>query len=169
LARQASDFQRKWFLKFEEALHQEACGPRWLKDERVATIVADALHYRDGSIYRLDAYCIMSNHVHTVFTPFLSSNDICEVLSPEGTQLLSRNPPLDRIMFSLKGYTAYESNRVLGRKGPFWQPESYDHVVRNAAAYDRIVRYVLNNPVKIGLVKQWQDWKWNYRRETPPQ
>lgn len=29
----------------------------------------------------------------------------------------------------------------------------------------RIVAYVLNNPVKAGYVKDWAEWKWNYRRD----
>ena len=70
------------------------------------------------------------------------------------------------IMKSLKGYTAHEANRILNRRGTFWEAESYDHFVRNDAEYDRIVRYVLNNPVKAGLVKNWRDWKWNWRRTT---
>jgi REP-associated tyrosine transposase len=58
------DFQRGWFVKFEEILHRAECGPTWLKDETIAQIVADSLHNRDGKVYRLDAYSIMSNHVH---------------------------------------------------------------------------------------------------------
>jgi REP-associated tyrosine transposase len=72
-------------------------------------------------------------------------------------------------MKSLKGFTAWECNRALGRKGTFWQQESYDHVIRDSAEFQRIVRYVLNNPVKAGLVKDWREWKWNYRRETGSQ
>jgi hypothetical protein len=64
--------QRSWFVKFESALHSETNGPLWLKDNGVAEIVSEALRYRDGRIYRLDAYCIMSNHVHVVFSPLLS-------------------------------------------------------------------------------------------------
>ena len=42
--------------------------------------------------------------------------------------------------------------------GPFWQPESYDHWVRDADELERIVTYIAANPVKAGLVKQAQDW-----------
>lgn len=157
------EFRRKWFVEFEDILHKEETGPTWLKDERVAKIVADALHYRDGKVYRLDAYCIMSNHVHAVFAPFLSAAELREVLLPEGLRFISKNPPLDRIMKSLKGYSAWEANGAIGRRGTFWQRESYDHVVRDNAEFDRIVKYVLNNPVKAGLVKEWQEWKWSYR------
>lgn len=162
------EFNRKWFTQFEDILHKEETGPIWLKDERVAKVVADALHYRNGKVYRLDAYCIMSNHVHTVFAPFLSAEELREILLPEGLRFKSKNPPLDRIMKSLKGYSAWEANGVIGRRGAFWQRESYDHVVRNDAEYDRIVKYVLNNPVKAGLVKKWQEWKWNYWRGYVP-
>ena len=163
------DFQRRWFVKFEEILHQAETGPTWLKDEQIARVVADALHKRDGEVYRLDAYCIMSNHVHAVFAPFLSFAELRETLLPEGLRFISKNPPLDVILKSLKGYTAWEANRALGRKGTFWQPESYDHVVRDEAEFHRIVKYVLENPVKAGLVKNWRDWKWSYRRKSVPQ
>ena len=153
-------------MKFEDILHKAECGPTWLKEERIARIVADSLHERDGKVYRLDAYSIMSNHVHAVFSPFLSERDLREILLPEGLRFVSRTPPLDVIMKSLKGYTAWECNRVLQRKGTFWQAESYDHVVRDGGEFQRIVNYVLNNPVKAGLVKDWRDWKWNYQRQS---
>ncbi len=160
------EFRRNWFAKFEDILHRANNGPTWLKDDQVAKIVADALLCRDGDVYRLDAYCIMSNHVHVVFAPSLSEEELREVSLPEGLRFVSKNPPLDAIMKSLKGYTAWGANRALGRKGTFWEEESYDHVVRDGAEFDRIVNYVLNNPVKAGLVKDWQEWKWSYRRKS---
>jgi len=162
------EFGRKWFVKFEDILHKTEAGPTWLKDDRVAKVVADALHYRDGNVYRLDAYCIMSNHVHAVFAPFLTAEELRQVLLPEGLRFISKNPPLDRIMKSLKGYSAWEANGAIGRRGAFWQRESYDHFVRDSAEFDRIVKYVLNNPVKAGLVKEWKGWKWSYWRDTVP-
>lgn len=110
----------------------------------------------------------MSNHVQAVFAPFLSAAELREILLPEGSGFISRNPPLDRIMKSLKGYSAWEANRCIGRKGAFWQLESYDRVVRDNAEFARIVKYVLNNPVKASLVREWREWKWNYRREAVP-
>ena len=65
-------FHRRWFKKFEDVLDGAATGPLWLKEERVAEIVDEALRFRDGDVYRLDAFCVMPNHVHAVFAPFLS-------------------------------------------------------------------------------------------------
>ena len=70
------------------------------------------------------------------------------------------------IMQPLKGYTARKANRLLGRSGAFWQHESYDHVVRNASEWQRIITYVFNNPIKAGLMDQWQKWQWSYYRDS---
>jgi len=47
------EFSRKWFVKFEDMLHKIEIGPTYLKDERVAKVVADALRYRDGKFTAL--------------------------------------------------------------------------------------------------------------------
>ena len=112
----------------------------------------------------------MSNHVHVVFTPLpIQSSDVAQTVSLHAndndtqTKSLCYNT-LSSIMQSLKGYTAHKANRLLGRKGAFWQQESYDHVVRDANEWQRIVTYVLNNPVKAGLVDRWEKWQWSYCR-----
>jgi putative transposase len=53
----------------------------------------------------------MANHVHVLFEPRVT---------------------VARIMGGIKGVTAREANRILGRIGqPFWQDESFDHWIRN--------------------------------------
>lgn len=68
-------------------------------DERIADIVAEGLHYRDGNVFRLDAYSVMPNHVHTVFKPLplVQPVDLEDVNDPSHS--------LASIMMSLKGYT----------------------------------------------------------------
>ena len=152
------EWKQQWFRKFEKTLDNAQSGPLWLKDERIAKEVAESLHYRDGKVYRLDAYCIMANHVHIVFAPL--------AIQPAGeaqTNSLRYNT-LASIMQSLKGYTAWKANRLLGRSGAFWHHESYDHSVRNTSQWQQIVTYVLNNPVKAGLIKDWKKWRWSYYR-----
>jgi len=154
-----TEFHRRWFARFEEILHKAETGPTWLADSRIAQIVSDSLAYRDGRVYDLLSYCIMSNHVHSVFTPFLNETSVIE---EPVYGVMSDDAPLPAIMQSLKGYTAYKANRVLGRSGQFWDEESYDHEVRSSGELRRIIRYVLNNPVKARLVQHWSEWKWSY-------
>ena len=51
------------------------------------------------------------------------------------------------ILHSWKSFTANEINRRVGKTGPLWQHESYDHIVRNERAMDAIRRYIRENPV----------------------
>jgi putative transposase len=145
--------QRRLFGQLDQALDQATSGPCWLRDPKVAALVAESLHYLDGRMVDLLVFCLMPNHVHVVLTPLLQDETEYYALS--------------RIMHSLKGYTAGRANRLLGRTGAFWHHESYDHVVRNAAELERIVAYVLNNPVKAGLVEDWREWRWTYCKNTP--
>jgi len=159
------NLNREWFLKSEEILHRANNGPTWMKDERVADKVAENLHRLDGEAYRLDAFSVMSNHVHTVFKPFLSDRDLLESWDEDqGLFLTSDHPGLAKIMHALKGRSARECNLILARSGSFWEHESFDHVIRRGK-FDKTIRYVLNNPVKVGLVSDWQQWRWNYCRK----
>ena len=139
------------FGRFDAALDNNRSGPHWLRDEAVANMVVESLNYRNGRQYELITFCIMSNHVHIVFKPLPKDDGEYYALST--------------IMHSLKGNTARNANRLLNRNGRFWQPESYDHFVRDEAELGRIIRYVLNNPVKAGLVEEWGDWPWSYVKD----
>ena len=63
-------------------------------------------------------------------------------------------------MKSLKGFTAREAIKLLDRKGTFWQAESYDREIRDDIEFWRVIRYILNNPVKAGLCPKPEDWKY---------
>ncbi len=139
---------KRQFGRFDKTLDASTYGPTWLKDARIAEVVAEALLYRDGRVYELDCFTIMSNHVHAVFAPLKDESGVCYGLT--------------RIMHSLKRRTASLANELLGREGSFWQGESYDRVVRDEDEWQRIIGYVLNNPVKAGLVQEWRDWPWTY-------
>ena len=52
---------------------------------------------------------------------------------------------------SWKKWTALQINRALGRTGRFWQDESFDHLVRSPAAFDKFRRYIAENPSKAKL------------------
>jgi REP element-mobilizing transposase RayT len=83
----------------------------------------------------------MANHVHLLIRPAIAPAHLLK---------------------SLKGATAREANRLLGRTGEsFWQKESYDHWVRDHAEFLRIRAYIEGNPVKAGLVLRPEDFPWS--------
>ena len=112
-------------------------GACWLRDERVAQLVADALRHFDGDRYELIAWVVMPNHVHAVLRP----------LGGHG---------LSAILQSIKSFTAKKANALLGRDGAFWQAESYDHLIRDGRDFFAQVEYVRRNPEEAGL----KEWRW---------
>jgi REP element-mobilizing transposase RayT len=48
--------------------------------------------------------------------------------------------------------------RVPGTSAPYWQKGFFDHVLRSAESYSQKWEYVRENPVRVGLVKRWEDW-----------
>ena len=151
------NINKKTFGKIDNYLDTNSKGPTWLSKEALSQIVADKMHEMDGIRYKLIAYTIMCNHVHllintTGFNASISINKFGK----------TKNYPLADTMRLLKGSTSRACNKSLGRKGAFWHHESYDHFVRNEEELNRIVKYIVNNPVKAGLVDDWQDWKFTF-------
>jgi REP element-mobilizing transposase RayT len=147
---------KQLFARIDSALDKAAGGPRWLSEPEIASLVETTLLSRCASFYKLWAYVVMSNHVHLLLRPRISEVDT-------GQPIFNS---LSTITKSLKGYTAREANRLLGRTGqPFWQQESFDHWPRDETEFRRVISYIENNPVKAGLVAQPQDWCWSSAAE----
>ena len=120
--------------RVEEELDQGR-GSCWMRDPRIADLVANTLMHFDESRYTLFAWSVMPNHVHVVFNA------------------LER---IDRTLHSWKSYSSKEANRLLNRRGDFWQEDYFDHTIRDTEEFDRRVHYVLENPSKAGLT----NWRW---------
>jgi putative DNA methylase len=157
---------KRLFAEFDR--HLDTGGDiDWLARPAVASMLRENLHHHDGTKYHLHAYCVMPNHVHALFTPIIvpdgtaSVSDQCAEI---GERADSRSP-LSAVMHSLKSYTANRANELLGHSGQFWQHESYDHWVRDPAELERIVRYIVSNPVQAGLVARPIDWYWSSAHE----
>jgi len=134
----------EYFKKFDSELDNNLNDPYWLKIPDIRKIVNDSLHFNAGKQYNLWCFSIMPNHVHVLFS------------------LLENSIPLYSILQKHKRFTAWQTNKILGRNGSFWHKESYDHLVRDAKSFNRVLIYILNNPVKAGFVNDWQDWEGNY-------
>jgi len=143
------------FKHLDKQLDNYHNGTDWLKQDRIAEIVANKIHELNNDKYLLLCYCIMPNHVHLLLK--LSESEM-QMESPTAES----EYPVTTILKLIKGSTAYAANKALNRTGKFWQHESYDHLVRDNQERKNIIRYILMNPVKANLVKQWKDWKWKY-------
>lgn len=144
--------QKKHFGRYDEWLDKMAHGPSWLQQAGIAQMIMDEARRLDVNYYDLLALCVMPNHVH-LLADMARINDQDTTCHPS---------PLSQALHLLKGRTARYANQYLGRSGKFWQDESYDHVVRDDAELERILWYIINNPVKAGLVSDWRDWQYTY-------
>ena len=67
---------------------------------------------------------------------------------------------LAEIMQGIKSSSAHQINRLLNRVGQVWQRESFDHVLRREEVIAAKVEYIIQNPVRAGLVKTVSEYKW---------
>ena len=144
--------ERKRILEGEDAAEIAAqtdldptSGVCLLRDPDLAAVVENALLHFQGERYALSAWCVMPNHAHAVVTPFVEH-------------------ALSDVLQTWKSYSAHEINRRLNRKGKVWQKESFDHLVRNQAGFEKFVSYTERNPVAAGLVANPADWSFSSAR-----
>ena len=128
---------RKRIEKYEDS----GKGACYLRDERIARLVEDALKRFNGERYRLIAWCIMPNHVHVL--------------------IKMMDAPLPDIVKEWKSYTAHAANKILGRSGTFWMPDYFDRYIRDEEHFRTTVDYIFQNPVQAGLVDAPEKWAWS--------
>jgi len=130
------------FVAMDRLLDAARSGPTFLRQAVVAELVAASIRYgSEARQYDLHAWVIMPNHVHLLITPHVE---------------------MSRLLCSLKSVTAKRANLQLHRTGePFWQDESYDHLVRNNDECRRIERYIETNPVRACLADTPEEYRWS--------
>jgi REP element-mobilizing transposase RayT len=100
-------------------------------------------HQAQGNAETL-AFVVMPDHFHWLFS-----------LGPHIT--------LERLMNSVKGYSAKEINLVLQRTNPksrrsVWQRGYHDHALRKDEEIIETARYIVANPLRAGLVDKLGDY-----------
>lgn len=128
---QRAEYHRRFTVEWHRLLDLGA-GSCLLSDSANAAMVGESLRYFDGVKYGLDSFVVMPNHVHLLLTP---ADDF----------------DLSDIMRGWKGYTARIINQRSGGSGRLWMTESFNHIVRSEAQFQRFQRYIADNPVKARL------------------
>jgi REP element-mobilizing transposase RayT len=122
--------------KFRETL------PGWARD-----IVLDCCVHDHERRYRLRVAVVMPDHVHLILTPLID----------ESQRTITS---LVEIMKAIKGVSSHVINRRAGKHSTIWQEESFDRVVRSSESLDAKIAYILENPLRRGLVNDWREYKW---------
>ena len=123
--------------------------PDWARDITLSSCCHD--HRRR---YELYVAVVMPDHVHLILTPLIDEprNEIFSLIE---------------IMRGIKGAAGRKINQQMGRHGAVWQEESFEHVLRSSEGLDAKVNYVLQNPARKGLVDDWREYRWAWKRSQP--
>ncbi|MEO1614377.1 MAG: hypothetical protein AAFV88_00920 [Planctomycetota bacterium] len=132
LSRQQRHAFDRRFRRLKEIELDRCHGECPLRRPELAQIVSDAFRFFDDDRYLMGDYVVMPNHAH------------CLVVFPDSVSMR-------RQCTSWTRFTATKINRLLGRRGDFWQEEPFDHLVRSESQLDYLRRYIAENPVKAKL------------------
>ena len=123
--------------------------------------------------------CLLANEaVHNAFIDFSHAGHRTKgiavgryVIMPDHAHIFVAGPPsfrleqwgrmlkqaLGRLVKPRAGSTGASQKRPYSRDG-IWQRGFFDHLMRNSESYARKWEYVRMNPMRVGLVKDPEDW-----------
>jgi len=89
------------------------------------------------------AACLMPDHLHLLMAPVCGN--LVDILS---------------------GWKTYSANQIrrLGPAGKCWQRGFYDHALRTDEDLRAAAEYIVHNPVRAGLVDNWQKYPFAWHR-----
>ena len=119
-------------------------GECQLRRPDIARLVEKSLLFRHNNDYELQAWALMPNHLHVLFAV--------------------RDAPMSLTVENWKKFTAHKANQRLGRHGKFWAEDYWDTYMRDGTHALKTRRYIENNPVKAGLVREPGEWPWSSAR-----
>ena len=106
------------------------------------TVVHELLKTAKDLKFRILCYCLMSDHLHVIVSPGES------------------NVSLSKFLNIFKGRTT----AVFKEKNDFkkiWQRSGFDHVIRTEEDLRAIIEYIMNNPVRKGIVEKVDDYPYS--------
>jgi REP element-mobilizing transposase RayT len=89
------------------------------------------------------AVCIMPDHIHLLLAPI--SENLVDLIG------------------KWKGYTTHLMWKK-GYKGKVWQRSFYDHALRKDEDLIKVAEYIVCNPVRKGLVKDWRNYSSSWHK-----
>ena len=148
-----------------EAWLDAGYGSCILRKPEIAAMVQNALLFFDGERYRMFEWCVMPNHVHTLFQP-LNGWTVAKIAA-SWKKFTARKIAL--YCANVCANVEIGDPRIDAKENePIWHREYFDRFIRDERHFENAVNYVRQNPVKAGLVKQAEDWIWSsaYQRHS---
>ncbi|HEV2348632.1 MAG TPA: hypothetical protein VG028_02185, partial [Terriglobia bacterium] len=68
---------------------------------------------------------------------------------------------ISKVLHDTKKIATLRLHAARHTHGPFWQHQFWDRFARDAKDFREHLDYMHHNPVKAGLVKRPEDWRWS--------
>jgi len=114
-------------------------------DEDIKRFIETFARYKDICKYDLYAYCLMSNHIHLL--------------------MRESGEPISNVIKRISGSYVFWYNKKYERCGHLFQERYKSEAVDNDEYLLTVVRYIHQNPIKAGLVKDISEYKWSSYNE----
>jgi REP element-mobilizing transposase RayT len=131
-------------------------GQPFRRAELAQSVVQSLLWRKRMHRWTLYCYCLMPDHLHFVVR-----------LPPSEVRLLNggaRGIVPEGILDQVGNFKKYTTTQIWwkqGGEGRLWHRSSYDRVIRYQNSVESAIHYVLNNPVRKGLVERWEDYAYS--------
>lgn len=140
-------FERPW-AKY--MITFSTIGRKTLQPAERSLIMDCILHWRKRR-YELYAACVMPDHAHLLIEPSIETWD-------KNNNAVFHS--LTQILHTIKSFTAHEINKLTKDTGNLWEPESFDRMIRSESDLQEKFLYIVNNPLKAGIVSEGEAYPW---------
>jgi putative transposase len=117
-----------------------------LQAKDFARIAVSLSRMRQKHGFSLTAWVLLPDHRHAIFYPPYPLT-------------------ISRLFQAVKVSSTIAVNLHRRERGELWQERFFDHALRTVRDYHDKVEYIHLNPVKRGLVRKPEDWKWSSMAE----
>ena len=125
---------RRYFLTF--CTHERR--PLFTTAKHVALVRTHFVRTATEQQFSDLAHCYMPDHLHAVVEGQVESAD------------------LKVFIRRMKQYSGFHFKKNFGQQ--LWQRYGYEHVIRDDERTENVIRYVLENPIRAGLVQQVHEY-----------
>ncbi|WP_020570530.1 transposase [Neolewinella persica] len=146
-----------YYQHLEKLTHARRTQEHPFNNSRAAEAVIERLKRYDGQYYKIVAYALLSNHLHLLLDFSIQCPKDWDFISPIPSY---RN--LASVIGKIKGGSANDVNKSLGRKGKLWAPGYYDRYIRNRKHFMQEFWYIMRNAEQAGVVNCFQEHPYTF-------
>jgi putative transposase len=129
------------FHRYSLTICTKGRTPLFTEAPTVEPVLTTIRRSAEAHEFAILAYCFMPDHVHLIVSA------------------LSESADLQKFVAKWKQLSGFAHKQRTGES--LWQPSYFDHVLRDEEETLRAIRYVLENPVRKGMVVEFSEYRFS--------